>query len=103
MITVSSLITVEVYHKDITSMLYEKNVKDIDDSNWLFFLKNYWENDDCYVKSCWMTHQYKYEYFGHQKFLIMTPLTDRCFRSLLSAFQLNLAGSAIGPAGVGKF
>ena len=90
-------------HKDITSNLHEKNVSDIDDANWLFFLRSYWENDDCYVKSCYMTHPYKYEYFGHQKLLALTPLTDRCFISLLSAFQLSLAGAAMGPAGVGKF
>ena len=104
---VVALITMEIHNRDVIERMVKANCSNVTDFEWLsqlrfLFVKDVGEFGKCEVRQTNSVLEYSYEYQGNNGRLVVTPLTDRCVLTLITAMYLNRGGNPLGPAGTGK-
>jgi dynein heavy chain len=112
----NALIVIDVHAQEVVQKLIDAKIQTSDEYIWISQLRYYWANDEaqnlnlyednkdgnCYVRCLQTDFPYGYEYLGNSMRLVITPLTDKCYMTLMGALSLNLGGAPAGPAGTGK-
>ena len=107
--TLEALIVIFVHNRDTVVELYKRGIDRDSDFDWLVQLRYYVEENpekhgvnDMFVRITNSFLGYAYEYIGNSSRLIVTPLTDRCYRTCCGALHLLYGAAPEGPAGTGK-
>ena len=115
--TAVALVTADVHARDIVETLIQQHVSSLSSFVWQAQLRYYWatgaskegakesekdEDMDVVVNQSSCQINYGYEYIGPTTRLVITPLTDRCWMTITSAYDLKLGAGPAGPAGTGK-
>ena len=99
---IEALIVLDVHGKTVIRNLIESKVTSPNDFTWKLQLRYNFEGETLKIRILEASIPYGYEYNGNPSRLVISPLTERCFRTLLMAKQMNYGGALTGPAGSGK-
>lgn len=80
--TIQSLLVLDVHNRDIAILLSKSKISSSNDFEWKGQLRYYIEEEKCIARIINAQFNYGNEYLGNTSRLVITPLTERCFRTL---------------------
>ncbi|KAM6104169.1 LOW QUALITY PROTEIN: dynein axonemal heavy chain 11 [Theristicus caerulescens] len=93
--------TIDVHARDVAAVA--QKVTSSQAFAWLSQLRHRWDDaKHCFANICDAQFQYFYQYLGNTPWLVITPLTDRCYITLTQCLHLTMSGGPGGPASTGK-
>ena len=102
--TLGALALMDVHNRDITEWLSETSICAVSEFDWQAQLRYYWADAGASSQtgrpeptSCRMINAmilYAYEYIGNCGRLVITPLTDRCYRTADGRYSSQLRWSS---------
>ena len=99
-ILVVSLIVIDVHARDVVERLINKEISSLHDFEWISTMRYYLTKSvedpnepTVNIEMISTTIEYGFEYLGNTSRLVVTPLTERCYRTLMGALKMNLGGA----------
>jgi len=109
--SIGALAVIDVHARDTLKGFFEGGIDNPEAFEYKKQMRFYWEpsegaepgeDGDLWVVMLAAKKPYGYEYLGNSFRLVITPLTDKCYLTLMGAMQMILGGAPAGPAGTGK-
>ena len=88
----------------VDELLVDGIVQSRQPSDWMWYkqLRYTLDGQNLQVGMCDAFFDYTFEYQGNAPKLVHTPLTDKCYLTLVMGMKLGYGGNPYGPAGTGK-
>jgi dynein heavy chain 2 len=94
-----------IHNIDVLDELLARQIAHKGEWCWFKQLRYYLKPGDknsCRVRMLECEQLYSFEYQGNAAKLVHTPLTDKCYLTLMHGMHLGYGGNPYGPAGTGK-
>lgn len=84
-----TLLILLIQAQNILNRLIDNNVDSPDNFEWMGQMRYYFDENKIEVKMLLSKLLYGFEYIGNKSRMVITPLTDRCYRTVFVALNQN--------------